>query len=906
MPSRRSPVANATKAGAPPPDPHARLFQAKLKPPLDAARVLQRSGLPGAEAIGQGRLALFTAPAGFGKTTALCQYERALREAGIATAWITLDAEDNDLARFTAYLRAALRRCVPGDGAASGSESGVPGAALGDAFELVDSVAASDKPFALFLDEFEKLRDADAMRVISRLLMTLGPRQQLVLGSRAIPELGLARLRASGQLLEVDLDRLRFDAEETRRFLLELRGCRMAPDDVAFLHQRSEGWPAALQLAALAVGDHPEGARRLRAFGGSLAQVADYLAEEVLARLPADLRGFVLRTSILESFNAELCEEVTGVPGSAALIDRVAAASLFLQALDADRRWFRYHTLFAEFLRSRLEREDAAALPELHRRAAGWLARHDRHAAAVDHALRSGDVELAARIMDEGSTAYLHEGHVATLVRWCGAIPAEVLARHPGLHFNAALANVVTHHYAEAQRLLDAIRASQHPGERRSDLAMVRFNLVIWADRLDELRAALDEAAAVITPADGFMHPSMMNCTGYLGFLEGSDEMARSALAAAKASSHHRDNEVVRTYSEGIAAMAHLVRGELREARGIAGAELDRLAAAGRHYGTPAAIVAVVLADALYERDETTAARVLLDEHLEIAEDSCIPDLIIDAFVLRSRIARMEDDAARGDEIVGRLQRTGERRALPRLVASALIEKARVALSEGRTETATAHVREASLPALWQLPVFRGTFGNDTENPETALARLELFRGGTAAIAPLEAAIRAAESARRTRRAVKLRGLLAQALWLSGQRRLALRELQQALAAAAPEGLVRSLADEPWVLRDMIAAAPLADNAALAAFGQRVANACGTSPAAPRAKPAEAVREVLSKREIEVLAMLAHGMSNKEMARKLSRSEATVATHLRRIYEKLGAHTRTQAIAVARRGGLID
>jgi len=143
-------------------------------------------------------------------------------------------------------------------------------------------------------------------------------------------------------------------------------------------------------------------------------------------------------------------------------------------------------------------------------------------------------------------------------------------------------------------------------------------------------------------------------------------------------------------------------------------------------------------------------------------------------------------------------------------------------------------------------------------------------------------------------------------LWLSGQRRLALRELQQALAAAAPEGLVRSLADEPWVLRDMIAAAPLADNAALAAFGQRVANACGTSPAAPRAKPAEAVREVLSKREIEVLAMLAHGMSNKEMARKLSRSEATVATHLRRIYEKLGAHTRTQAIAVARRGGLID
>ena len=886
-------------------DSGAPLFQARLRPPLDATRALTRAAIPGAEAIEHARLVLVTAPAGFGKTTALCQYERALARAGIATGWLTVDRDHDDIARFTAYLRAALGKCLPGAPLAGAGSPGTGGTPLGRAFELVDSIAATDAPFALFIDDFEKLAAPEVLRLVARLVLTLGARQQLVLGSRTVPELGLARLRASGQLLEADLDKLRFGPDETRRFLLELRGCRLSAEDVAFLHARSEGWPAALQLAALAVGDRPEGARRLREFGGSLAQVADYLAAEVLARLDEDLRTFVLRTSILESFCAPLCEAVAGMPDGAALIARATGAGLFITALDAEHRWFRYHPLFAEFLRSRLERGEADSLPSLHGRAAEWLARDERPGPAVDHALRSGDAALAARIMEQGAMRFLNDGRVATLVRWSAAIPPEELSRHPTLHFSATLANVVSHRFAEAQRLLDALGDAGRSGPRGRELALVRFNLVIWSDHLEGLRAELNEAMAVIKPDDGFAYPSMMNCMGYLGFLEGRDDMARSALAAAKASTHHRDNEVVRTYSEGQAAMAHLARGELREARGIAAAELTRLAAQGSHYGTAAAIVACVLAEALYERDEIAAARLLLDEHLQIAEDSCIPDLIVSAFLARSRIARIEGDAAAADEFAGRLQRTGERRALPRLVASALFEKARVALIEGRIDSAAALTRDASAPAFWQAPVFRGSFGNDVENPDTAQARLELFRGGTAAIGPLEAKIRAAESAHRPRRALKLRALLAQALWLSGQRRLAVRELRGALMAAAPEGLVRCLADEPWVLRDMIDA-ELRDDPAAGAFAARVADAGGPSPGAPRPTRAETSRAMLSEREAQVLSMLSHGLTNKEMARELSRSEATVATHLRRIYEKLGAHSRTQAIAVARRGGLID
>jgi len=883
-----------------------RVFQSKLRPPLDPERMLARSQLPANDALAHARLVLVHGPAGFGKTTALCQLEQQLRLDGVATCWLTLDGDDNDLARFTSSLHAALARGIPAVASVASrdtSSSGDRGAILAEAFDVIDALVAEDRALAIFLDDFEKVSDPEVRGVIARLVSTLGPRQGLVVGSREIPDLGLARLRATGQLVELGPAELRFTADESRRYLLDLRACGLSPEDAAFLHERSEGWPAALQLAAIAFADRPGGAERLRGFGGSITEVADYLAAEVLTRLPGDLGEFLLQTSILEAFCAELCEAVTGKPGAAEMIQRVARESLFIVPLDADGRWFRYHGLFAEFLQQRLRQARSADMPGLRRRAAQWLAANERPDAALEHAHGAGDTDLAIAILDGCATRWLHEGRATTLVRWAEALPVERLADRPALHFGLALAAVVSHRYALAQRLIDAIGGE---ASRRRELVMLGFNLAIWSDRLQDLREALGHAVSVLSPADGFAYASMLNCVAYLGFLEGSAEMARSGLAAAKASPHHSDNEVVRTYSEGQAAMIHLVRGELRDAHDVASAEFARLAAGGQRYGTSGAIVALVLAEALYERNELAAARVLLDEHLDIAEDSCIPDLIVVGFLARSRIARIEGESRLADELVGRLQRTGERRGLARLAASALLEKARVALAEGRVETAAAHTEEAGAFPFWELAPFQGAFGNDVENRDAGRARLELFRGAAPAVARLEAQIAAAEAMGRSRRALKLRGLLAQGLWVSGQRRPALRSLEAALAAAAPEGLVRTLADEPWVLPDMLENLETGGDARLAAFAKRVSAACGPSLASPRRVADGVGTGVLSAREAEVLAMLARGLANKEIARALSRSEATVATHLRRIYEKLGAHTRTQAIAIARRGGLID
>jgi LuxR family maltose regulon positive regulatory protein len=872
--------------------------------------MLPRASLPKA-ALAHARLILVNGPAGFGKTTALCQLHGELASQGMAVAWLTLDGDDNDPARFTAYLRALLASVAPAVAEVErrGGAQSDRGAVLGEAFDLIDALASSDRPFALFVDDLEKVTDAEVRAVIARLILTLGAGQRLAVGTRAIPDFGLARLRASGQLLEVGPEQLRFSLEESRRFIGEIHDCAMSPEDVAFVHERTEGWPVALQLAVLAHGGDADGGRRLRAFGGTRAEITDYFATEVVARLPAELRAFLFATSIFETFCAELCDAVTGTGEAAGMIDRVARAHLFLVALDDERRWFRYHALTVEFLRNRLEASNAAALPGMHRRAAGWLAAHGRHAQALEHSRQCGDVDLTAAILDQCATRWLHEGRLTALLRWTETLPVDRLASRPSLHFSAALVSVVSHRFTEAQRLIDALEvpAAEAAGGRARELAMLKFNFAIWSDRLHQLREALDRAVALLTPADGFAYPSMLNCIGYLGILEGNVEMSRSALAAARASPRHRDNEVVRTYSEGEAAMLHLVRGELRDARSVAEAEFERLAEAGNRYGTSSAIVALVLADAHYELNELGAARVLLDEHLGIAEDTCIPDLIISGFIGRSRIARLDGEAKLADELVGRLQRLGERRGLPRLAASATLERSRFALSEGRLETAVAQVAEASAAGFWDHAVFAGTFGNDLHDAAMGRARLELFRGGSAAIAPLETQLRSAEALGRLRRAVKLRGLLAQAHWIAGRRQPALRQLRDALALAAPEGLLRALADEPWVLGDMLANLELRGDSALASFAKRLASACAPSLASPRTSGAAAdAAEVLSAREVQILAMLARGLSNKEMARELARSGATVATHLRRIYSKLGAHTRTQAIAIARRGGLID
>src|SRR5262244_3590235 len=379
-------------------------------------------------------LAVVCTPAGFGKTTLLGDWARRSRR---PAAWLSLDAGDNDPARFWRYVATALDRARPGTCA--------PLAALlrGPQQPPLEAVVTAlinqlmnlpgEGEVALLLDDYHLIEAPRVHDSVTFLLDRLPPGLRLVLASRADPPLPLARLRARGQLAELRAADLRFTLEETAAFLREATGLDLPAASVHTLQERTEGWAAGVQLAALSLRGHCDPAGFVANFSGSHRYVLDYLSEEVLARQPEQVLRFLLETSVLERLRGPLCDAVTGRTGSQAVLEDLERANLFMVPLDEVRGWWRYHHLLADLLRSRLADERPERVPELHRAAAVWHEEHGFAGDAVRHALAAGDVAWAARLVERHVEALLRRGEGATLDRWLSALPAKCIRARPRL-----------------------------------------------------------------------------------------------------------------------------------------------------------------------------------------------------------------------------------------------------------------------------------------------------------------------------------------------------------------------------------------------------------------------------------------------------------------------------------------
>jgi LuxR family maltose regulon positive regulatory protein len=374
-----------------------------------------------------GNLTLISAPAGFGKTTLLSEW---IHRSERPTAWLSLDEGDNDPARFLAYVVAALQTVEEDIGKAMLSALQSPQPSLMEVLlaGLINEIAEIPDPFALVLDDYHLIKAEPIHNGLAFLLDHLPPRMHLVLVTREDPPLPLPRLRVRGQVTEIRADDLRFTADEAAAFLDRALGLALDPGIVAALEARTEGWIAGLQLAALSMRDRSDAADFVAAFSGSHRHVIDYLADEVLARQPEEVRGFLCQTAILDRLTAPLCDAVTGREDSQALLRQLEQANLFLVPLDDRREWYRYHVLFADFLRTELDAESQAAL---HLKAARWFAAHDLWPEAVGHALASGDVDEAAQAIALAAKGALRAGSFMTLLGWLDALPDEVV-RSPG------------------------------------------------------------------------------------------------------------------------------------------------------------------------------------------------------------------------------------------------------------------------------------------------------------------------------------------------------------------------------------------------------------------------------------------------------------------------------------------
>src|SRR5215207_7658914 len=366
------------------------------------------------------RLTLISAPAGFGKTTLLVEWlgERVGGEGSVA--WVSLDEGDNDPVRFLSYLVAALRRIGGeeiGEGILSALRSPEPPRIEAIMAALVNEIAALSGELTLFLDDYHMIDSESVHEVVSFLLEHLPPNIHLVIASRIDPPLPLSRLRARNQMMELDAADLSFTSEEAATFLNSVMGLDVSAEDVAALERRTEGWIAGLQLAALSMRDRKDIPGFVRAFSGSHRDVLDYLAEEVLERQPEQVRQFLLETSIADYLSGALCDALTVRSDSQEMLERLERDNLFVVALDDERRWYRYHHLFADFLRGRLKRENPEGLSESHLRAAAWYEREGWAPEAVEHALAAGEDEWAARLIEQHALELVLRGRGATMDR---------------------------------------------------------------------------------------------------------------------------------------------------------------------------------------------------------------------------------------------------------------------------------------------------------------------------------------------------------------------------------------------------------------------------------------------------------------------------------------------------------
>jgi LuxR family transcriptional regulator, maltose regulon positive regulatory protein len=882
-----------------------------------------------AQGIGRG-LTVVSTPAGFGKTTLLGEWVRRSRR---PAAWLSLDAGDNDPARFWRYVAAALDQVRPGVAELvapllRGAQQ-PPLEAVATVISNELTVLSGDGAVGLVLDDYHLIEAPAVHASVALLLDRLPPGLRLVLTSRADPPLPLARLRGRGQLTELRERDLRFTLAETAAFLREATGLDLPAASVAALQDRTEGWAAGVQLAALSLQGHADPAGFVAGFSGSNRYILDYLTEEVLARQPEQVVRFLLETSILERLSGPLCDGVTGGTNSQQTLERIERANLFLIPLDEVRGWWRYHHLFADLLRARLEQTRPERVPELHREAAAWHEAHGFADDAIRHALAAGDPAWAARLVERHVEELLRRSEGATLGRWLSALPAEAVGSRARLCLAQAVAAVVGGQPEAVEPLLAAAEhASAAGGEEPhqpsvgralSVLANVPASIAFLRAEVARLRGDPEGAVAFdrqalehLVEGDWLLGSQIAWNLAVADWLGGRPERAEQALAEVVAAR--------RAAGEGyLAVRVGCDLGQVQRARGRLGAALatyqlglETAAEAGLqlpHLG----MAHVGLAEVLYERDELLAAHEHATQGVALCQQLAYTQPLATGLGLLARIRQAQGDPAGALEAIGQAQRV---RLSPQVVAlhnPVPVWRARLLLARGEVAEAAQWTRARGLDATDEPSYAR-------EGEYLVLARVLL---GThrpdQALGLLEGLHDLAVAQGRTGSVIEVRALQALALAAGGDQFAGLRALAEVLALAGPEGYVRVFVDEGAPIARLLGRLTAAQRTGQAAppgtvppqYLDRLARAFqpGTAHAAPSATRlaagAAGLVEPLSDRELQVLGLLAAGRSNQQIADELVVVLDTVKKHVSHIMDKLGAANRTQAVARARALGLL-
>jgi LuxR family maltose regulon positive regulatory protein len=864
------------------------------------------------EGLSSGRkLTLISASAGFSKTTLVSEWIVNSRR---PTAWLSLDEGDNDPACFLTYLVAALQTIGPniGAGALAVLQSPQPPSTESILRTLLNEITTIPDNFILVLDDYHVIEAKPVNQALTFLLEHLPPQIHLVIATREDPPLPLALLRARGQLTELRAADLRFTPTEAADFLNQVMGLNLAVEDITALEARTEGWITGLQLAAISMRGYPDTASFIRSFTGSHHFVLDYLVEEVLQRQSESIQTFLLRTSILDRLCGPLCDAVLGSPSASGqeTLGYLERANLFIVPLDNERRWYRYHHLFAELLRQRLHQSassvnEEGGVAEYHIRASRWLEDHGLEIEAFQHAAAGNDIERAERLMEGGGMPLHFRGVMTTILAWLASLPTTVLDARPLLWVRSATLSLVAGQTTGVEEKLQAAEAAlaaalqgAEPDNKTRDLigqiATSRATLALTRYQPEAMITQSRRALEYLLP-DNLSSRFRATWTMAMAYhFRGERAVAGRAYAEALSIAQAAGN-ILSTI------LATTCLGQIQELENqlyLAAEDYRRALQLIGDYAPPSASEAYLgLARICYEWNDLDAAEQHGQQGLQLARQY---DRAIDRFIFSEVfLARLK--LARGD-VAG---------------AAAMLAEAEQSVRQNNfvhraPEVAAAQVlvllRQGDLAAAAQLA--------KTHDLPISQARVHLAQGDPSAAQALLSPLRQLMEAKGWQDE-RLKVMVFQAVvhHAHGEKDKAVQLLSDALALAEPCGFIRLFVDEGEPMRVAISEfrlsigkQPRSQDHKLLGYVDKLLAAFAQPAAMPQSKienPKSEMLEPLSQRELEVLQLVAQGLSNHEIGERLFLALDTVKGHNRNIYSKLQVQRRTEAIARARELGLL-
>ena len=850
-------------------------------------------------------MTLVSAPAGYGKTTLLAEW---ISQQALPVSWVSLDAQDNELRRFFSYLIASLQNNnIPiSENILANLIDQHPETVTEFIAHLVNQLSSHAEPIYLALDDYHRITNPEIHQALSYLLENLPPDMHLIVATRSDPLLRLAKLRAQGELCEIRVDDLRFTIEETAEYFNDQMGLGLSSSDIATLMCKTEGWIVGLQLAGVSLQNNPDMHHFVLSFAGDDRYVADYLFDEALHRQPEHIRTFLLHTSILERFNAPLCDAVTQQNDSQAILKELDRANLFLISLDNQRNWYRYHHLFGELLQNRLKQTMPEIIPNLHTRTSLWFEANNLLADAITHAVAANLIDRVVSLTEGMAIHRMYAGELTNLIRWLDRQPEDIFHQHPWLLVARAWASINTGSFDAVLPALEKIEEvlsdqSYSPAlvnriQGHTSAIRAYYWELTGCDPESFIQEA-ENALHLLTDRDihlrSFIAIRLANGLSFIGDLPEAIQVLREAGNASKAAG---DGQLAVTALSEMSVL-QMANGQLKQAHEDIVETKDYAEMLAKKEGRRPASMGILyrhLSNIKYELNKLPEAEYYARLAVESCQQRGEKEALYIACIVLAKVYFGLGEYRKSDQHLDQVMQI-IKNYFPNGISTVNNLRNHLHLLQGRTEDTEIWVHERGLTP-------EDDFDYTSRLEYQNYARLLAFQGKySKALQVINATLDAITKVGAKWHWLRAKIIQAKILHLMKNPEEALKAIEAALDMANQEGYIRSFVDEGEAMAQLLYQAaqkgiyPEYCNMLLDKFEVETEK---TSPHPDMVEP-------LSERELEVLQRIAQGLSNQEIAEALIVSLYTVKSHARNIFGKLGVKSRTEAVAKARLYGLL-